>query len=99
MAGNGSTPTGAEDSPRSQTVGGGVEYPLLDGLGSVRQLTDAGGTVICALVTMRLATCDIQPGAGVTRLGLPGGYGTRQWAGLSQARHYHPGLGAVPPAR
>jgi len=44
-----------------------MEYPLLDGLGSVRQLTDAGGVVILsrsydAFGNVRLAT-----GAGNSR--------------------------------
>ena len=37
---------GPEGFTAQQAVGGGIEYPLLDGLGSVRHLTDAGGTVI-----------------------------------------------------
>ena len=37
---------GPEGFSAQLAVGGGVEYPLLDGLGSVRQLTDASGTVI-----------------------------------------------------
>ena len=37
---------GPEGFTAQQAVGGGIEYPLLDGLGSVRHLTDATGTVI-----------------------------------------------------
>ncbi|MCB9121795.1 MAG: RHS repeat-associated core domain-containing protein [Caldilineaceae bacterium] len=85
---------GAEGFTSQQTVGGGIEYPLLDGLGSVRQLTDAGGTVILtrsydAFGNVRLAT-----GAGVTRLGYTGEMQDSA-SGLVylRARHYHPGLG------
>ena len=75
-------------------VGGNVEYPLLDGLGSVRQLTDASGTVILsrsydAYGAVRLAT-----GMGSSRLGYTGEL-QDSVGGLVylRARHYHPVLG------
>ena len=52
---------GPEGFSAQQAVGGGIEYPLVDGLGSVRHLTDASGTVILtrshdAYGNVRLAT-------------------------------------------
>jgi len=75
-------------------VGGAMEYPLLDGLGSVRQLTDASGTVILgrsydAYGNVRLAT-----GTGSSRLGYTGEL-QDSVSGLVylRARHYYPALG------
>ena len=85
---------GAEGFSAQQAVGGGIEYPLLDGLGSVRQLTDASGTVILtrsydAYGAVRLAT-----GTGSTRLGYTGEM-QDAISGLVylRARHYYPVLG------
>ena len=71
-----------------------MEYPLLDGLGSVRQLTDASGNVILsrsydAYGNVRLAT-----GTGSSRLGYTGELQDSA-SGLVylRARYYHPTIG------
>ena len=85
---------GPEGFTAQQTVGGGVEYPLLDGLGSVRQLIDAGGTVILTRSYDAYGAVRYAAGAGVTRLGYTGEMQDSA-SGLVylRARHYHPVLG------
>ncbi len=89
---------GPEGFSAQQAVGGGIEYPLLDGLGSVRQLINASGTVILtrsydAYVNVRLAI-----GTGSSRLGYTGEV-QDSVSGLVylRARHYYPVLGRVAP--
>ena len=72
---------GPEGFSAQQAVGSTVEYALLDGLGSVRHLTDAGGTVIltrsydaygwkhnteCHATPTRNCTLDSHAAAGTT---------------------------------
>jgi RHS repeat-associated protein len=85
---------GAEGFTTQQTIGGGVEYPLLDGLGSVRQLTDAAGVVILTRSYDAFGAVRYAAGAGVTRLGYTGEMQDSA-SGLVylRARHYHPVLG------
>jgi RHS repeat-associated protein len=75
-------------------VVGGVEYPLVDGLGSVRQLTDAGGIVILSRGYDAYGNVRFVAGAGNSRLGYTGEL-QDMMSGLVylRARHYHPVLG------
>ena len=85
---------GPEGFSAQQAVGGGGEYPLLDGLGSVRHLTDAGGTVILTRSYDAYGNVRYAAGAGSSRLGYTGEL-QDSVSGLVylRARHYHPGLG------
>ena len=85
---------GPEGFSAQLAVGGTVEYPLLDGLGSVRQLTDAAGTVILTRSYDAFGNVRYAAGAGVTRLGYTGEM-QDSVSGLVylRARHYHPVLG------
>jgi len=58
---------GPEGFSAQQTVGGGVEYPLVDGLGSVRQLTDASGNVILSRSYDAYGNVWLTAGAGSSR--------------------------------
>jgi RHS repeat-associated protein len=85
---------GPEGFTAQQTIGGGVEYPLLDGLGSVRHLTDAGGTVILSRSYDAYGNVRLTIGMGATRLGYTGEMQDPA-SGLVylRARHYQPTLG------
>ena len=85
---------GPEGFAAQLAVGGTVEYPLLDGLGSVRQLTDAGGTVILSRSYDAYGSIRLVTGTGSSRLGYTGEL-QDPVSGLVylRARHYHPGLG------
>jgi RHS repeat-associated protein len=85
---------GPEGFAAQQAVGGAMEYPLVDGLGSVRYLTDASGTVIMsrsydAYGNVRLAT-----GTSSSRLGYTGEL-QDPVSGLVylRARYYYPAIG------
>ncbi|MCO5212155.1 MAG: RHS repeat-associated core domain-containing protein [Caldilinea sp.] len=85
---------GPEGFSAQQAVGGGIEYPLLDGLGSVRHLTDAGGTVILTRSYDAYGNVRFVAGTGVSRLGYTGELQDVA-SGLVylRARHYHPVMG------
>ncbi len=85
---------GPEGFTAQQTVGGGVEYPLLDGLGSVRHLTDASGTVILSRSYDAYGNVRYAAGVGVTRLGYTGELQDPA-SGLVylRARYYYPAIG------
>jgi RHS repeat-associated protein len=85
---------GPEGFTAQQAVGGGVEYPLVDGLGSVRHLTDAGGTVILTRSYDAYGNVRFMTGAGNSRLGYTGEL-QDPVSGLVylRARHYYPVLG------
>ncbi|MCO5212154.1 MAG: hypothetical protein M9936_20860 [Caldilinea sp.] len=85
---------GPEGFSAQQAVGSTVEYPLLDGLGSVRQLIDASGTVILTRSYDAYGNVRYSAGAGATRLGYTGEL-QDAISGLVylRARHYHPLLG------
>ena len=76
------------------TVGGAVEYPLVDGLGSVRHLTDGAGNVMLSRSYDAFGNLRQSTGTGVTRLGFTGEL-QDQMTGLVylRARHYHTVLG------
>ncbi|HPH98642.1 MAG TPA: polymorphic toxin-type HINT domain-containing protein [Anaerolineaceae bacterium] len=76
-----------------QVNGGGREYFLSDALGSVRQLTDAGGAVIYGQSFDPFGSPIAQVGTGGSAYGYAG-----QWTDLSglqylRARYYAPGQG------
>lgn len=85
---------GPEGFSTQQTVGGGIEYPLLDGLGSVRHLTDAAGAVILSRGYDAFGNVRFAAGMGSSRLGYTGEL-QDSVSGLVylRARHYHPLLG------
>ena len=85
---------GLEGFTAQLTVGGSVEYPLLDGLGSVRHLTDAAGTVILSRSYDAYGNVRLTIGMGATRLGYTGEMQDPA-SGLVylRARHYQPTLG------
>jgi len=85
---------GPEGFAAQLVVGGNVEYPLLDGLGSMRQLTDAAGTVILSRSYDAYGSVRFAAGAGSSRLGYTGELQDPA-SGLVylRARHYHPALG------
>lgn len=77
------------------TVGGsGIEYPLTDGLGSVRQLTDSSGNVILSRSYDAFGNLRYRSGTGMTHLGYTGELQDLT-TGLVylRARFYHPVLG------
>jgi hypothetical protein len=84
---------GTEGFSTQQAVGGAVEYPLVDGLGSVRQLTDVGGTASLTRSNDAYGNVGFVAGAGVTRLGYTGEM-QAPVSGLVylRARHCHPVL-------
>jgi RHS repeat-associated protein len=85
---------GPEGFAAQLAVGGGVEYPLLDGLGSVRQLIDAGGTVILTRSYDAYGSVRFTAGTGATRLGYTGElHDPASGLVYLRARHYHPVLG------
>jgi len=75
-------------------VGGGIEYPLLDGLGSVRHLTDGSGTVTLSRSYDAFGNLRHSTGTGATHLGYTSELQDQQ-TGLVylRARFYHPVLG------
>lgn len=85
---------GPEGFAAQMTVGGAVEYPLLDGLGSVRHLTDSSGNVTLSRSYDAFGNVRHSSGTGVTRLGYTGEL-QDQLTGLVylRARFYHPVLG------
>jgi RHS repeat-associated protein len=85
---------GPEGFTAQLAVGGAVEYPLLDGLGSVRQLTDASGTVILTRSYDAYGAVRFVTGTGGSRLGYTGELQDLA-SGLVylRARHYSPVLG------
>lgn len=85
---------GPEGFTAQQAVGGGIEYPLLDGLGSVRQLIDAGGTVILTRSYDAYGNVQFVTGTGIARLGYTGELQDPA-SGLVylRARYYHPTIG------
>lgn len=70
-----------------------VSYSLLDGLGSVRQLTGAGGEVTLRRSYGAFGVLRHQSGDGVTTLGFAGERAGADGTIYLRARHYHPGLG------
>ena len=85
---------GPEGFAAQLVVGGNVEYPLLDGLGSMRQLTDAAGTVILSRSYDAFGNVRFVAGTGGSRLGYTGEL-QDSVSGLVylRARHYQPTLG------
>ncbi len=85
---------GPEGFAAQMTVGGAIEYPLVDGLGSVRHLTDGAGNVMLSRSYDAFGNLRHSTGTGVTRLGFTGEL-QDQMTGLVylRARHYHPVLG------
>jgi RHS repeat-associated protein len=85
---------GPEGFSAQLAVGGGVEYPLVDGLGSVRHLTDAGGNVILTRSYDAYGNVRLTTGTGSSRLGYTGEL-QDSVSGLVylRARHYHPVMG------
>ena len=71
-----------------------MEYLLVDGLGSVRHLTDAGGTVILSRSYDAYGNVRFTTGTGSSRLGYTGEM-QDPVSGLVylRARHYHPVIG------
>jgi len=85
---------GPEGFAAQLAVGEGIEYPLLDGLGSVRRLTDAAGTVILSRSYDAYGNVWFAAGTGSSRLGYTGEL-QDSVSGLVylRARHYQPALG------
>ena len=85
---------GPEGFAAQMSVGGAIEYPLVDGLGSVRHLTDGAGNVLLSRSYDAFGNLRHSSGAGVTRLGFTGELQDLM-TGLVylRARHYHPVLG------
>jgi RHS repeat-associated protein len=85
---------GPEGFAAQMSVGGAVEYPLVDGLGSVRHLTDGTGNLLLSRSYDAFGNLRHSSGAGATRLGFTGEL-QDQMTGLVylRARHYHPALG------
>ena len=85
---------GPEGFAAQKVVGGAVEYPLLDGLGSVRHLTDGSGNLLLSRSYDAFGNVRHSSGTGVTHLGYTGEL-QDQLTGLVylRARFYHPVLG------
>ena len=85
---------GPEGFAAQKVVGGAVEYPLLDGLGSVRHLTDGSGNLLLSRSYDAFGNVRHSSGTGVTRLGYTGELQDLT-TGLVylRARFYHPVLG------
>lgn len=85
---------GPEGFAAQKTVGGGIEYPLLDGLGSVRHLTDGRGNVLFSRSYDAFGNLRHSSGTGTTHIGFTGEL-QDQLTGLVylRARFYHPVLG------
>ncbi|MCE7989400.1 MAG: hypothetical protein DYG89_50250 [Caldilinea sp. CFX5] len=85
---------GPEGFAAQMTVGGGVEYPLLDGLGSLRQLTDNNGAIVLYRSYDAFGTIGGSGGTSSSRLGYTGELqDTATGLVYLRARHYHPVLG------
>ena len=85
---------GPEGFAAQKVVGGAAEYPLLDGLGSVRQLTDSSGNVLLSRSYDAFGNLRHSSGSGIIHIGFTGER-QDQMTGLVylRARFYHPVLG------
>ena len=85
---------GGDGFAAQQTVGGSTDWALLDGLGSVRHLTDGSGNTTLSRTYDAWGVVKTNTGAGVTRFGFTGEL-QNVGSGLTylRARHYLAGLG------
>lgn len=75
-------------------MGGNVEYPLLDALGSVRQLTSNTGVNLLKRSYTADGSIRFSSGSGISRLGFAGELqDTTTGIVYLRARHYNPALG------
>ncbi len=89
---------GADGLAAQQTIAGGapqgVEYPLLDALGSLRHLTDASGALTLSQGYDVFGAIRHSSGAGQSRMGFTGEpMGVADGTIYLRARHYSPALG------